>query len=220
MILYNYNKAQTFFCRSIESQVICCSTSAANLTSTALVVVSIDAARVSNPGMVFSYRNNPNVTAVFPSNTIPSGGITLTFTGLDLDVVQQHVLEVYQPMGDPLVSCRIYIRWSNFLIDIFQRTTPHVLVSNMLCRYCVPPLQRSNCSVVDNTTITCLTPSLTTTSLTPLDYALLFDDVPLITQAHLLISVQSDPSQFRLDSSQEVTSGTETLIRIVVCMIS
>ncbi|XP_064398654.1 hepatocyte growth factor receptor-like isoform X2 [Halichondria panicea] len=161
---------------SIESQVICCSTSAANLTSTALVVVSIDAARVSNPGMVFSYRNNPNVTAVFPSNTIPSGGITLTFTGLDLDVVQQHVLEVYQPMGDPL---------------------------------------RSNCSVVDNTTITCLTPSLTTTSLTPLDYALWFDDVPLITQAHFLISVQPDPSQFRLDSSQEVTSGTETLIRIV-----
>ncbi len=97
---------------------------------------------------------------------------------------------------------------------------PHVLVSNMLCRYCVPPLQRSNCSVVDNTAITCLTPSLTTTSLTPLDYALLFDDVPLITQAHLLISVQSDPSQFRLDSFQEVTSGTETLIRIVVCIIS
>ncbi len=68
------------------------------------MVVSIDAARVSNPEVVFIYRNNPNVTAVFPSNTIPSGGITLTFTGLDLDLVQQPVLEVYQPMGAPLVS--------------------------------------------------------------------------------------------------------------------
>ncbi len=79
-----------------------------------------------------------------------------------------------------------------------------------------PSLQRRNCSVVDNTTITCLTPSLTTTSLTPLDYALLFDDIPLTTQARLSISVQSDPSNFRLNTSQEVTSGTETLIRIVV----
>ncbi len=67
------------------------------------MVVSIDDARVSNVGVVFSYRNNPNVTFVFPSNTIPSGGITLTFTGVYLDVVQQPVLEVYQPMGVPLV---------------------------------------------------------------------------------------------------------------------
>ncbi|XP_064398663.1 hepatocyte growth factor receptor-like [Halichondria panicea] len=162
---------------SIQSDEIRCTTTAGPLTSAALVVVSIDAARVSNPGVVFSYRNNPNVTAVFPSNTIPSGGITLTFTGVNLDVVEQIVLEVYhQPMGAPL---------------------------------------RSNCSVVDNTTMTCLTPSLTTISLTPLDYALLFDNVSLITQAHLLISVQSDPSKFKLESSQEVTSGTETLMRIV-----
>ncbi len=44
--------------------------------------------------------------AVSPSNTIPSGGITLTFTGMkmNLDVVQKPVLEVYQPMGVPLVS--------------------------------------------------------------------------------------------------------------------
>ena len=44
----------------------------------------------------------------------------------------------------------------------------------------------------------------------------MFDGVPLTTQARLPISVQSDPSNFRLESSQEVTSGTETLIRIVV----
>ncbi len=67
-------------------------------------MVSIDAAKVSNPRVVFSYRNNPNVTAVFPSNTIPSGGITLTFTGVYLDVVQRPVLEVYQLMGDLLVA--------------------------------------------------------------------------------------------------------------------
>ncbi len=85
------------------------------------------------------------------------------------------------------------------------------------CNYSVySPLQRSNCSVVDNTTITCSTPNLTTTSLTPLDYALMFDDVPSTTQVRLPISVQSDPSNFRLASSQEVTSGTDTLIRIVV----
>ncbi len=69
-----------------------------------MVVVSIDSARVNNSGVVFSYRNNPNVINVSPSNTISSGGITLTFTGLNLDVVQQSVLEVYQPMGAPLVS--------------------------------------------------------------------------------------------------------------------
>ncbi len=69
---------------------------------------------------------------------------------------------------------------------------------------------------MDNTTITCLTPSLTTTSLTPLDYALLFDNVPPITQARFPISVQSNPSNFRLEGSQKVPNGTETLIRIVV----
>ncbi|XP_064398635.1 plexin-B1-like isoform X2 [Halichondria panicea] len=168
---------------SIESKEIRCRTSAANLTSDALVVVYIDAARVSNPGVVFSYRNNPNVTTVFPSNTISSGGIKLTFTGVNLDVVQQSVLEVYQPMGAPPAT-----------------TEQH---------------HRSTCSIVDNTTITCSTPNLTTTSLTPLNYALMFDDVPLATHASLPISVQSDPSNFRLEGSQEVTSGTATLIRIV-----
>ncbi|XP_064398640.1 plexin-A2-like [Halichondria panicea] len=161
---------------SIFSQEIECTTTAANLTSAAEVVVTIDAARLDF-GVFFTYSNNPNVTAVRPSNTIPSGGITLTFTGVYLDVVQQPVLEIYQPMEeDPL---------------------------------------RSNCSVVDNTTITCLTPSLLITSLTPLDYALLFDDVPPITQARFPISVQLDPSNFRLEGSQKVPNGTETLIRIV-----
>ncbi len=71
---------------------------------------------------------------------------------------------------------------------------------------------------MDTTTITCSTPklNLTTTSLTPLDYALMFDNVTLTTQARLPISVQSDPSNFTLGSSQEVTIGSETLIRIVV----
>ncbi len=77
-------------------------------------------------------------------------------------------------------------------------------------------MQRSNCSLVDDTTITCSTPNLNTTSLTPLDYALMFDDVTLTTQARLPISVQSDPSNLTLGSSQEVTIGTETFIRIVV----
>ncbi len=82
--------------------------------------------------------------------------------------------------------------------------------------YTGSPLQRSDCTVVDNTTITCSTPNLMTTSLTAFDYALTFDNVPLTTQARLPINIQSDPSNFRLGSSQEVTSGTETLIRIVV----
>ena len=98
-----------FPCRSSQSDEIRCRTSAGNLTSDALVVLTIDAARVSNPGVFFSYRNNPNVTDVYPSNTIPSGGITLTFTGVDLDVVQQPVLEVYQSMGAPLVSQKLLI---------------------------------------------------------------------------------------------------------------
>ncbi len=154
--------------------------------------------------MVFSYRNNPNVTAVFPSNTIPSGGITLTFTGVNLDVVQQPVLEVYQPMGAPPATTEQH----------------HVIFDFFVLHNVLTLLQRSTCSIVDNTTIICSTPNLTTTSLTPLDYVLMFDDVPLTTHASLPISVQSDPSNFRLEGSQEVTSGTATLIRIVVYVLS
>ncbi len=66
--------------------------------------MNIDAARVVRDEVVFSYRNNPNVTAVFPSNTVPSGGITLTFTGLNMNVVQQPLLEVYGAMVSPPVS--------------------------------------------------------------------------------------------------------------------
>ncbi len=97
------DNVETFPCRSVFSQEIECTTTAANLPSAAEVVVTIDAA-ILNFGVVFSYRNNPSVTAVFPSNTVPSGGITLTFTGLDMDVVQQPVLEVYRGTGSPLVS--------------------------------------------------------------------------------------------------------------------
>ncbi len=94
--------------------------------------------------------------------------------------------------------------------------------------YLYSPLQKSNCSlgegttcsVVNITTITCSTPDLLATSPTVLNYTLLFDDVPPTTQARLPISVQSDPSNFRLTSSQEVTTGTETSIRIVVCLIA
>ncbi|XP_064398643.1 plexin-A2-like isoform X2 [Halichondria panicea] len=171
------NGGPTYPCSmiSVFSQEIECTATAANLTSAAEVVVTIDAARLTF-GVVFSYRNNPNVTAVFPSNTIPSGGITLTFTGLDMNVVQQPVLEVYRGAGSPL---------------------------------------RSYCIVVNSTAITCCTPSLGTTSLTPLNYSLLFDDAPPTTQARLPIIVQSDPFNFTLEGSQEVTSGTVTLIRIV-----
>ncbi len=93
------------------------------------MVVYIDAARVSNPGVVFSYRNNPNVTTVFPSNTISSGGIKLTFTGVNLDVVQQSVLEVYQPMGAPPATTEqhhvIFDFFVNkiFAVSILQRAT-------------------------------------------------------------------------------------------------
>ena len=71
---------------------------------------------------------------------------------------------------------------------------------------------------MDTSTITCSTPRLVTTSLTPLDYALLFDDAQSQStiQARLPISVQPDPSNFTLEGSQEVTSGMATLIRIVV----
>ncbi|XP_064387556.1 uncharacterized protein LOC135335860 isoform X4 [Halichondria panicea] len=171
--------------QSIQSHEIRCTTTASSLLSDATVVVSIDDARISNPGLVFSYLNNPNVINVSPSNTISSGGIMLTFTGLYFDVVQQRVLEVYPPTGAPLRSnC-----------SLGEDTT---------------------CSVVNITTIRCSTPNLSMTSLTALDYALLFDDVPPgNTQARLPISVQSDPSNFRLNSSQEVTSGIMNRLRIV-----
>ena len=78
----------------------------------------------------------------------------------------------------------------------------------------------SNCSVVNTTAITCSTPNLMTTSLTQLDYALLFDDAPPTNQTLVPISVFSNPSNFRLEGSQEVTSGTATLIRIVVRLIA
>ncbi|XP_064388277.1 hepatocyte growth factor receptor-like isoform X2 [Halichondria panicea] len=167
--------------RSIQSHEIRCTTTEANFTSNAMLVVSIDAATISNPGLVFSYLDNPNVINVFPSNTISSGGIMLTFTGLNFDVVQQPVLEVYQPFEAPLRSnCSL----GNGTI----------------------------CSAVNITTITCSTPNVSGISL---NYALLFDDVPPTTQACFPISVQSDPSNFRLETSEEVITGTVNFLRIV-----
>ena len=74
------------------------------VSSPAKVVVTIDAARVSGPSVVFSKGNDPSVTSVSPVNTIPSGGITLTFTGDNLDVVLAPALEVKHSVGGPLVS--------------------------------------------------------------------------------------------------------------------
>lgn len=76
---------------------------AGTLGSSALVVVSIDNANVTNATTVFSYLNNPNVTSVFPRNTIPAGGITLTFTGVGMDVVQQPRLRITSPPGVEMV---------------------------------------------------------------------------------------------------------------------
>ena len=93
--------------RAIESilpEVIVCVTGAGDMTSSALVVVAIDAARVNSSSVQFNYLSDPNVTSVTPGNTIPSGGITLTFTGENLNVVQAPVLEVRPSVGGPLVS--------------------------------------------------------------------------------------------------------------------
>ncbi|XP_064383417.1 uncharacterized protein LOC135332039 isoform X3 [Halichondria panicea] len=167
---------------SIQSHEIRCTTTASSFASDAMVVVSIDAARIRNPGLVFSYLNNPNVISVSPSNTISSGGIALTFTGLFFNVVQQPVLEVYQPMG---VTLR-----SNCTLG-----------------------EGTICSVTVNiTTLTCYTPDLSETSPTALNYALMFDDVP---PALFLITVQSDPSNFSLNSSQDVITGMAAIIHIV-----
>ena len=98
-----YSQCSNLPCRSVTGQEIECITPAGSVPSDTEVVVTIDAARLSF-GVVFSYRNNPNVTAVFPSNTVPSGGITLTFTGLNMNVVQRPMLEVYGAMVSPQVS--------------------------------------------------------------------------------------------------------------------
>ncbi len=91
--------------------------------------------------------------------------------------------------------------------------------------YFYSPLQRSNCTLgegticsvtVNITTLTCYTPDLSATSPTALDYALMFDDVP---PALFLITVQSDPSNFSLNSSQEVITGMAAIIHIVVCLV-
>ncbi len=76
-----------------------------------MVVVTIDAARVSNPSVSFNYLNNPNVTAVFPSNTIPSGGVTLTFTGVGLNVVQQPSLEVSSTNSEVSLVSQFYVHY-------------------------------------------------------------------------------------------------------------
>ncbi|XP_064399093.1 plexin-A1-like isoform X2 [Halichondria panicea] len=161
--------------RDVMAQEIRCTTAAGSVPSDTEVVVTIDNATLSF-GVVFSYRNNPNVTAVFPSNTVPSGGITLTFTGLNMDVVQQPFLEVYGAMGSRL---------------------------------------NSSCVLVNATAITCSTPSLGTTLLTPLNYSLRFDDAPPTTQARLPITVQPDPFNLRLEGSNMATTGTATIINIV-----
>ena len=73
------------------------------------MVVQIDNADISNPLVTFTYRNNPNITSVSPQRTIPSGGIELTFSGEDLDVVQTPVLVLTLPDGSTVVSGYVWV---------------------------------------------------------------------------------------------------------------
>ncbi len=83
--------------------------------------------------------------------------------------------------------------------------------------YLLSCVQNSSCVLVNATAITCSTPSLGTTLLTPLNYSLRFDDAPPTTQARLPITVQPDPFNLRLEGSNMATTGTATIINIVVC---
>ena len=71
---------------------------------------------------------------------------------------------------------------------------------------------------MSNTTITCVTPDLTDAGVNAFDYSLVLDGAPPITPAEFQISVQPDPTNFRLASSPEVQSGTETIIQIQVSL--
>ena len=73
-------------------------------------VIRIDSSRVISPSSVtFDYRSNPTITSVFPRNTIPSGGIVLTFSGQDMDVIQKPILET--ELGDGSTSVSIYMNY-------------------------------------------------------------------------------------------------------------
>ena len=168
------------------------------MVSSALVVVTIDAARVSSPSVLFNYSSDPNVTSVTPRNTIPSGGITLTFTGENLDVVQAPVLEVRLSVGGPLVSQSL---WG---------VHDHVVLMSSLTT-----IQRTSCSVEDSSTITCEAPHLMGAGGSALDYSLITDGV-VTTSTDLPISVLPDPTNFRLGDVTDITTGSSTIIQILV----
>ena len=86
------------------AEEIKCTIGPGNRDSIADVVVAVDAARVRNSSVVFSYLGDPTVTSVTPNFTIPSGGVTLTFIGENLGVIQMPaILETKLLFSDSLV---------------------------------------------------------------------------------------------------------------------
>ncbi len=90
---------------------------------------------MSSPDVVFSYLNNPSVTLVNPTNTIPSGGLTINFTGDNFHLVRQPILELYLSMGNTLVS----LSWCIVLTIIIIMYYPYIY-SRPTARYWTPTL--------------------------------------------------------------------------------
>ena len=187
------SQIMTMLYSSIDAQEIHCETTAGEIGSTAQVVINIDSSQVVSPhSVMFNYRNNPSVTSVFPGNTIHSGGITLTFSGLDMDVIQKPILETKLADGNISVSIycsRILTEWGQFAVNYSY-------------------LQAKGCTAVNGSIITCITPNLGTTVSNILNYSLILDAVPPITSAQIHISIHPDPSNFSLATKWSTDLGT------------
>ncbi|KAL5475134.1 hypothetical protein EMCRGX_G027193 [Ephydatia muelleri] len=87
------NGATCVILQSSLTQVNCTS-SAQNVTGVGVVTVYIDNEVTINNAVTFEYTSNPNYTSVSPDETIPAGGIILTFTGTYLNVSQKALLVI------------------------------------------------------------------------------------------------------------------------------
>jgi plexin A len=83
---------------SIDSNEIrCTSDPTVNTTCSRAVAVSIngnDADLANNAMVTYSYRNDPTFDGVSPQQTIPAGGVNLTFMGTNVDIIQSPMIAI------------------------------------------------------------------------------------------------------------------------------
>ncbi|KAJ8017304.1 hypothetical protein DPEC_G00016450 [Dallia pectoralis] len=123
-----------------------CRTSPSNQMADVSVRVLFGKAERTVPGQWFHYMADPVITSAVPAESFYKGGRGIKVTGLNLDVVQQPMISVWEvPMENKPVRRR-HTRHSINQVVVFNSTVPK---------------KQERCSVVSPSEMTCVTPGVT-----------------------------------------------------------